>query len=71
MTKADELNLFDYLSRQHKFREWLQQKLDAEIKVLKQTVDIDQLRRAQGRAGLLDEMLTLLDVAPDAVNKRP
>ena len=70
MTKADELDLFDYLSRQRKFREWLQQKLDADVKVLKQTVDIDQLRKAQGRVGLLDDMMTLLDVAPDAVKKR-
>lgn len=70
MTKSDEIELFDYLSRQPKMREWLNNKLDVDIKVLKQQIDIDQLRRAQGRCGLLDEMIALLNVAPDALKKR-
>ncbi len=60
MTKPDELELFDYLSRT-KLREWLEAQLAAEISVLTQALDIDQLRKAQGRAGLLTSMRVLLD----------
>ncbi len=68
MTKADELELFDYLSRT-KLRDWLQAQLSADVLVLTQALDIDQLRRAQGRAGLLNSMVTLLDKAPAAARK--
>jgi len=58
-----ELDLFDQLSRQPRFKQWLQQKLDTEYTVLCQMSDADQLRRAQGRAQLLKSMLDLLDKA--------
>jgi len=58
-----ELDLFDQLSRQPRFKQWLQQKLDTEYTVLCQMSDTDQLRRAQGRAQLLKSMLDLLDKA--------
>jgi hypothetical protein len=68
MTKADESELFDYLSRQPKLREWINDRHAAEILVLTQALDIDQLRRAQGRAGLLQMILGLMDAA--SANKR-
>jgi hypothetical protein len=70
MTKQDELELFDYLSRQHKLRDWLNRNLAADMKVLVQSNDIDQLRKAQGRAGLLEKMLALMDAAPAALKKQ-
>lgn len=69
MTKDDELALFDYLSRNSKFRDWLEHRLSFEVETLIQIPDADQLRRAQGRAGLLQQMVKLLDVAPGAVKR--
>jgi hypothetical protein len=69
MTKPDELELFDYLSRQHKLREWLKFKLDGDMKILVQSIDIDQLRKAQGRAAFIESMLKLMDDAPAALKK--
>ena len=67
MDKRSELELFDYLSRHPKFREWVTGKFDAELDSLVLLVDVEQLRRAQGRAALLQTMLKLLDAAPAAV----
>lgn len=69
MDKASELELFEYLSRTPAVRKWLEQKLDAEMKILVQALDVDQLRKAQGRAGLLDSMLRLLNDAPSAAKR--
>ncbi len=68
MSKSEELELFDFLSRT-KLREWIDNELDSEFQVLTQAVDIDWLRRSQGRAGLLATMKTLLDKAPAAVKR--
>lgn len=70
MTKPDELELFDYLSRQHKLKEWLNFKLSGDLKVLMQSNDIDQLRKAQGRAALLESMLKLMDDASTALKRQ-
>ena len=70
MTKPEELELFDFLSRQHKLRECLNSKLSESVKILVQSNDIDQLRKAQGQAALLDSMLKLMDAAPTALNKQ-
>ena len=69
MVKPDEIELFDNLARNNRLREWLESKLDVETKVLYQSSDIDQLRRAQGRAQAWQTMLELMDKAP-AVMKR-
>lgn len=69
MTKRDELELFEYLSRHKKFREWLDSKLTSEVDALIQLTDVDQLRKAQGRAGLLQQMVKLLEAAPGAVER--
>lgn len=56
-----EIELFEQLSRQPRLKSWLQDKLDTEYTVLCQMVDMEQLRRAQGRAQLLKSMIDLLD----------
>lgn len=68
MTKDQELELFDLLSRT-KLREWIAVKRDTEVQVLVQSTDIESLRKAQGRAALLDSMTKLLDAAPGAVKR--
>jgi hypothetical protein len=69
MDLKNELALFDQLSGNYRFKDWLSSKLDTEYSVLSQNADIDQLRRAQGRAQLLKSMLDLLDKAPVAVRQ--
>lgn len=59
--KTEELELFRFLSSQPRLKEWLQSKLDMELRVLVSNNDADQIRRAQGRAQLLQTMIDLLD----------
>lgn len=63
MTKPEEAELFEFLARQAKLREWLNAKLAEDTKVLMQALDIDQLRKAQGRAQFASTMLSLMDAA--------
>ena len=67
--KIEELELFAFLARQPKLREWINAKLDMELRVLVQNSDVEQLRKAQGKAQLLQQMLDLLDKAPAAVKQ--
>lgn len=71
MDLKNELALFDQLSGNNRLRDWLTHKLDIEYSVLSMNADIDQLRRAQGRAQLLKSMVELLDKAPAAARHRP
>lgn len=71
MDLKNELALFDQLSGNNRLRDWLNHKLVTEYSALSSQVDIDQLRRSQGRAQLLKSMLDLLDKAPVAVRQRP
>lgn len=63
MTKPEEAELFEFLARQAKLREWLNAKLAEDTKVLMQALDIDQLRKAQGRAQFASTLLSLMDAA--------
>ncbi len=63
MNKTDEAALFEFLARQSKLREWLAAKLTVEMNVLVQMGDIDQLRRAQGRAQVYQQIQALMDSA--------
>jgi hypothetical protein len=65
--KTEELELFAFLARQTKLRDWLNTKLDIELRVLVANNDTDQLRRAQGKAQLLQNILELMDKAPAAI----
>ncbi|OYW94374.1 MAG: hypothetical protein B7Z13_04795 [Caulobacterales bacterium 32-67-6] len=67
--RKDELELFSFLARQPKLREWVNAKLDIELRVLVQNGDVEQLRRAQGKAQLLQHILELLDKAPAATRQ--
>lgn len=60
MDRNTEFDLFTRLCREPKLKEWLQSKLDAEIAVLLVAEDV---RAAQGRAKLLQQMIDLLDAA--------
>lgn len=71
MDLKSEIALFDQLSGNHRFKDWLQDKLATEVSALVSQVDVEQLRRAQGRAQLLKSMLDLLDKAPAAMRQRP
>jgi hypothetical protein len=68
--RTEELELFAFLARQQKLREWLTVKLDTELRVLVSNNDVEQIRKAQGKAQLLQHILELLDKAPAAVAKR-
>ena len=70
MDSKQEIELFSQLSSHIRLKDWLSDRLESEHSALVQTVDIDQLRRAQGRAQLLKSMLTLLDVAPGAARRQ-
>ncbi len=63
MDREVELALYGRLLREPKLKEWLQAKLDAEVSVLLVNPDVEALRKAQGRAQLLQHMLDLLDAA--------
>lgn len=67
--RNEELELFDFLARQPKLREWINAKLDMELRVLVQNSDVEQLRKAQGKAQLLQQMIELMDKAPAAVRQ--
>lgn len=68
MQRHQEIELFDHLSRT-KLRDWLQHKIEVDFEVLTQATDIEQLRKAQGRVGLLQQMVKLLEAAPGAVKR--
>ena len=68
MDKKYESQLFEMLAVQHKFKEWLQDELDKKITVLIQMGDAEQLRRTQGYAQCLQNIITKLDET--AVRKR-
>lgn len=58
MDRDAELALFARLAREPKLKEWLQAKLEAEIKVL---MAADDVRKAQGRAQLLQQLIDSLE----------
>lgn len=68
--KTEELELFAFLSRQSKLRDWLTAKLDMELRVLVSNNDVDQIRRAQGKAQLLQQVIELLDKSPAALQQQ-
>lgn len=70
MAKIDEVELFAALSRSSAFRGWVEHEIEDDFAVLSQALDIEQIRRAQGRVGILQKMLKLLDEAPAALMRR-
>jgi hypothetical protein len=70
ISKTEELELFAHLSRTPELRKWLEYKLEIELRVLVANNDVDQLRKAQGKAQLLQQIIELLDVSPAALQKK-
>ena len=64
--RTAELALFKRLASEPKLLEWLQGKLEAEKETLVKASDIDVVRKAQGRAQLLDSMVALLNAGKSA-----
>ena len=62
LTGPQELQLFESLARSHPaLKTWLEGELAKTTKTLIAAVEIDQLRRAQGAATLLKQMLDRLE----------
>lgn len=70
MERHHEAELFDYLCRQRKLREWLEEQLDTQFKILVVNPDVEQLRIAQGRAQMLQTILDRLTVAETAAKRQ-
>lgn len=56
-----ELALFKRLAGDPKLVEWVRWKLEAEKESLVSKADVDQIRKAQGKAQLLQNMVALLE----------
>jgi hypothetical protein len=64
MLSAQELNTFDSIARhQPRFREWVEGELRKQTDILVQAMDETQIRRAQGYALCLKQIITNLDVS--------
>lgn len=62
--------LFESLAiHQPHLREYLQGQLDDQIKVLVSMNDVEQLRRAQGKAQSLQSLIGMLDSAKERLRK--
>ena len=70
MERRYEAELFDYLCRQRKLREWLEEQLDTQLKILVVNPDVEQLRLAQGRAQMLQTILDRLTAAETAAKRQ-
>lgn len=57
LTQMREEELFETLSRNRDFRVWLEQELAKQNKVLATAAEIDHLRKAQGKAQLLMNLI--------------
>lgn len=66
MDKSAEAELFVFLSGHPRVREWLTVQLDKELKVLVVNNDVEMLRKAQGKAQLLQYMIDLIDKSKPA-----
>lgn len=60
MDRNTEFELFKRLCREPKLKEWLQFKLDEQVKVL---LVADDVRASQGKAQMLQQMIDLLAAA--------
>lgn len=62
MLSAQELNLFEAISRNHpRFREWLLSEVSKQGEILVQANEDMQIRRAQGYALCLKQIIKNLD----------
>jgi len=70
MDRAKEVELFDHLCRMPRVREWFQEQYDEQTAILVVNPDVEQLRKAQGRAQFAKTVLDKLASAEAAAKKR-
>jgi len=70
MTPAQENELFDYLWKVPRFKEWFQARLDTQLQALISSSEIDHLRRAQGQAQAYKAVLDKLEAAEKTARSR-
>lgn len=70
MDRAKETELWDHLARTPRLREWLQEQFDEQTAILVVNPDVEQLRKAQGRAQFAKAMIDKLAAAEAAAKKR-
>lgn len=70
MDRAKEAELFDHLCRTPRLKEWFQEQYDEQTAILVVNPDVEQLRKAQGRAQLLKQFMDKLTAAEAAAKKR-
>lgn len=70
MDRAKETELFDHLCRTPRLKEWLQEQFDEQTAILVVNPDVEQLRKAQGRAQFAKNMIDKLTAAEAAAKKR-
>lgn len=69
MDRNKEAELFDHLCRYTRVREWFEEQLGTQIKVLTVNPDIEQLRKAQGAAQFINVVLDKLKAAESAAKR--
>lgn len=70
MDRAKETELWDHLCRTPRLKEWLQEQFDEQTAILVVNPDVEQLRKAQGRAQFAKAMIDKLAAAEAAAKKR-
>ena len=70
MDRAKETELFDHLCRMPRVREWFQEQYDEQLSILVVNPDVEQLRKAQGRAQAAKHVLDKLTAAESTAKKR-
>jgi hypothetical protein len=70
VTRDQETQLFDHLFRHRPLREWLDQQLAEQVKVLLVNPDMDTIRKAQGAAAFIKSMQDRLAAAESAVKRQ-
>lgn len=63
LTREQESELFQYLVRQPRFAQWVEQQLSSQLKVLMVNPDTTQLHRAQGASTVYSVMQDKLAAA--------
>ncbi len=63
LTREQESELFQYLVRQPRFAQWVEQQLDVQLRVLMVNPDTTQLHRAQGASSVYSAMQDKLAAA--------
>lgn len=70
MTREHEAQLWGALCRTPRLKEWFQEQYDEQTAILVVNPDVEQLRKAQGRAQLLKHLMDKLTAAEAAAKKR-